>query len=152
MIDLHIIQKTLIAKLKASPALTALVPADKITEIQYQGQDVGYPTVKLDLGPQTPEGNGTDHKKLSRISWTVTVFTEDRSSFLASKIISAVISSIFDSQPFGRNEANNPAVRFLRTDIVNSGNPIRLGNRLWKVEAFFESTIYPVTDDPEIPV
>ena len=151
MIALHLIQKAIIAKLKSSTPILALVPATNIVELNFQGQDIGFPKIVVDLGPQAPEGDGTDHKKLSRASWSVSVFTEDRSSFNASKIISTVIDVLFDSQPTGYNEAGAVALRFLRTDVINSGNPLRLNNRLWKVEAFFESTIFAITDDPFIP-
>lgn len=153
MIGIDYIQKAIIETLRNNQPLMAALGGDinKITENQFQGQDIRFPTIKVDMGPQSPIGNGTDRVKLSNASWSIVVFSEDLGSRQANNLLNLVTQALFNTQITGRNETNNPIFYILRIDVVNSQAAIRITNRLWKAEVFFETTIYPITDDPDIP-
>ena len=146
MISPELIQKAVIAKLKANTALvTALGSADKIKESQYQSTDFVYPAVRVDINEQTPIGNGVDHLKLSTVGWSVRVYSEKDSSFEANDLLGLVLTALFNTQIIDATDENSvPHFTMIRIDVTTTQNAIRTAERLWFAEAFFESVIHPL--------
>lgn len=142
MISAELIQKAVIAKLKANAALVAALPsADNIKEAQWQGTDFTYPAVRVDGNPQEPIGNGVDHLKLSTVSWAVKVYSEKDSSFEAGNIMGLVLQALFNTQILNATDNNNlPYFSIIRIDCTSQEHPFRLSERLWFSQATFEST------------
>lgn len=147
MVSPDYIQKAIIAKLKANVALvTALGGAERIKEAGYQSTDFTYPAVRVDIGPQTPTGNGTDHLRLSRVGWSVRIYSEKDSSFQSNNLLGLVMGALFNTQAINATDENNsPHFTIIRIDILTTNNGNRLGERLWMSEAFFESEINLLT-------
>ena len=146
MISPELIQKAVIAKLKANTALvTALGSSDKIKESQYQSTDFTYPAVRVDVNEQTPIGNGVDHLKLSTVGWSVRCYSEKDSSFEANNLLGLVLDALFNTQIINATDENAvPHFTMIRIDATTTQNAIRTAERLWYSECFFESVIHPL--------
>lgn len=142
MVAIDLIQKAIITALKANSALiTALGSSSQIKEMQYQGTEFSYPAVRVSILPQTPIGNGTDHTKLSNVTWTIRIYSEQKSSQEVSNIQGLVLDALFDTQISGTNAGGVPSFRMIKLDVIRTGQATRLTENLWTSELYFESQV-----------
>lgn len=113
----------------------------QIRETQFQSQDISYPSIVIDVQPQTPIGDGIDRLKLSTLNWIVRVFSEDKSSHEANNLLNLVMQAQFNKQFTGNNLSNLPNFRVIRVDLINIEDAYRLSERLWMASATFESQV-----------
>lgn len=141
MISPEHVQKAIIAKLKTNlPLVNALGGADKIKEIGYQGMDFTYPAIRVDINSQTPIGNGTDHVRLSTFDWSIKIYSEKDSSYEANNLMGLVMNALFNVQILDATDNNNiPHFNIIRIDVITTNNAMRINERLWAAEIFFES-------------
>lgn len=140
MIDAELLKRGIVQHLKSDTTVTSLLSGtSQIKESNYQGQDFVYPAIRIDVQPQIPLGTGTDRVRLSRSLWIIRVYSEDKSSAPANRLLSAVISSLFDSQIHGTNENNIPNFVLIRINLITSDDAFRISDRLWMATATFES-------------
>lgn len=140
MIPIELLQKSIIAKLRANTALiTYLGGTSQIKENQWQGQDFTYPAIRLDIQPQTPMGTGTDRTRLSNSMWMIRTYSQEKDSYQANHMITLVVNALFNKQIDGTDENNNPYFRLLRINILNIDGAFRITDRLWMATAIFES-------------
>lgn len=137
MINLALIAKNIIYKLQNSATLTAVVPSANIKENNWQGTTFSYPAIRVELMNHAPMGNGIDRLKLSMITFSVKVYSEQDSSVEANRIIDIVNNILFNSQISGVDENNVEQFRMIRIDLQTAMPTVRLGQRLWKSETFF---------------
>jgi hypothetical protein len=139
MISNEVIKADLLAKLKASAALTALLKAAKdIKESQYAGTEIEYPGVRLKVNRQiaiTDRGH-CDH---ARLTFSVRVLTEGASSLEADEI-AGVVNGIFHG-PDGKFFQGTGWYSYFRSSGLIS--PFRTGQETWQSEADFEGVVYP---------
>jgi hypothetical protein len=144
MIRPDLVQKAIIDMLRADvPLITALGgDTQKIQELEIQLQNFTYPKIGVDVQPQYPVGNGTDHTKLSTIHWMNRVYSEKPSSQEANYLLSLVINAQFNKQWLATDENNNPNFYLIRIDMIGGAdNAIRIGDKLWVASATFESQV-----------
>lgn len=143
----HLIQRAIIQHLRNNSALMASVGGNpqKIRESQYQDfNKVGYPLVVLDLTTIELEGNGTDRRHLSKVYFSVQIFSETNSSYECSLVSGNVFNALFNSQINGNDENNNPYFRLMRVDYLSRQGIVRISQRLWNDELFFISSIHRI--------
>lgn len=142
IVEDHLIQKALISKLQTT-IVTGTLLVSNILEDQYQGANYTYPSVRVNLQDNTPLGNGVGRTKLSLVTFSIIVESEQASSVEVNRIGSRVYNTLFDSQIKGSNEQNAPNYFILsRIDLLFSGKAVRLDDRLWEKEIFFQSECY----------
>lgn len=86
------IQADIVAKLKASTLVTALVTAAEVREIQWKGTSFVYPNIRVALGKQVPVDNLTC--PIVKMPFDVVCFSENASSKEADKIAYAVMVAL----------------------------------------------------------
>lgn len=142
MIPNELLQKGIVAKLKADAALTAyLAPSGSasVLENQYQGQDFVYPAIRVDILPQQPIGNGTDRLRISSCIFTVRAYSAKSSSYEANHLATLVGQALFNKQIDGTDESSQANFRLLRINILNIDGAFRISDRLWMATATFDS-------------
>ena len=151
MIPNHVIQADFIAALKADAPIVAQLlvhgathTADaSIKEAQYWSNVPLYPGLRIKVGRQIPviERGQCDH---TRLTFSVMVFTEDKSSRECS-LISGLVVDLFHASGGkffrGDNTAGEEWVSYFRCSGYPSPN--RIGDKLWRAEVFFTGTVYP---------
>ena len=143
MIEPDQLQKAIVAKLKANTDLvTAIGGVDRIKENYYQASKYVYPALRVDMGTQTPIGNGTDRLRLSQVNWMIRVFSEKDSSVEANNILGYAMKALFYTQIINATDKNDfPAFTFVRIDLTSTNSAERISERLWLAEAFFSSVV-----------
>lgn len=145
MISPDLVQKAIIKFLQADRNLAVVLSGtNQILELEYQGQDFIYPSIRVDVQPQNPVGNGIDRTKLSIIHWTTRVYSEKPSSWEANYLLGLVISATFNKQWVGTDYNNLPFFRLIRVDMASADNAIRIADRLWVASAIFQSEVNPI--------
>lgn len=140
MIPIELIQKAIIAKLKANTALTtALGGSNQIKENQWQGQDFTYPALRVEIQTENPMGTGTDRTRLSNSMWMIRAYSDEKSSYQANHLITLVNAALFNTQIDGTDENGNPHFRLLRLNIISADTAFRIGDRLWMGTVTYES-------------
>ena len=139
MISNALLQKSLIAKLKADTALVALLSSSdvEIREQQWQGRAFTYPAVRVNLLQQLPMFI-IDPCQWFSLTFSVFTLSEDRSSFEADNIASAVNDVLHES---AWSEAID-GYRFHKCRSIGLNSAIRLSERIWRAEAFFNARLH----------
>ena len=144
MIRPDLVQKAIIEMLRAdTPLITALGgDTQKIQELEVQLQNFTYPKIGVDVQPQYPVGNGTDHVRLSSIHWMVRVYSEKPSSQEANYLLGLVAQAQFNKQWVGKDENNIPNFNLIRIDLAGGlDNAVRIPDKLWVASATFECEV-----------
>ena len=148
MIPDYLIQKAIISKLQSDTGIITVLSGTnstiaQIREEQYFGDNFVYPAIRVHVLDNPPEGNGIDRIKLSRVSFSVSCYSEEPSSFECSKLNSKVIDALFDKQVInGTDENNNPYFNLIRIDYESGNNAFRLDNRIWFALSIFSGTLH----------
>src|SRR6185503_9271126 len=108
MIPDHLIQKAIISKLQASSLSLISNLSGNIKEDQIQTDTFGFPAIRVDLSDQSPMGNAVGRTKLSRVLFTIIVYSERPNSVQVNQIADGIINTLFDSQIFGTQEDDTP--------------------------------------------
>jgi hypothetical protein len=141
MIHDELIQKAIIQKLfTCTGVVNLLASSNEIREDQYQNTSFAYPAIRVAINDQSPLGNAVGRTKLSLVLFSIIVFTENPSSKLCNQIGGEVVDALFDSQIKGSDENNIPEYfKLIRIDNLASTAALRLEDRLWQKELFFQS-------------
>lgn len=120
------IQKGLVAYLKTKTSITSLLKngATEIREDQWQGNDFGYPCVRIKLLPSEPYGNAGCPQSFS-VSFLV--FSDDASSQEADKI-----AGIINNELHGKQFTSNSIAFLLRSSKLIPS--IRSDTQTWRAE------------------
>lgn len=144
MISPDLVQKAIIEMLRADTTLVTALGGDtqRIAELEVQLQNFVYPKVGIDVQPQYPVGNGTDHLRLSTIHWMARVYSEKPSSKEANNILGLVANAHFNKQWTGTDDSNVPQFYIIRIDLVGGvDNAVRIADKLWVASATFQSQV-----------
>jgi hypothetical protein len=137
MISNTLVQKALIARLKAAVNVTALLNgAAEIREGQWQGRSFVYPSIRVTIGVQTPRIEATPCD-WSRVSFSILSFSEERSSFEADDIAGAVNSALHLA---AWDTADN--FRFHKVYSTGLVSSVRMTERVWRGQAFFVADLH----------
>lgn len=144
MISDELVVRSIINYLRNTPSVYSLVNNDpsRVVEETYQDFVSGYPRITIGIDNHPLTGDGTDRRKLSRVFWTVSVFSENNSSAECNRINGAVLNALFNSQIIGVNQDGVPSFRFLRVDLNDKTPAKRVGLRIWRAESYLESELY----------
>lgn len=118
------IQETIVAKLKASSAVIAEVPAVEIREDQWQGTEFTYPNIRVKMISNKPENVTCDR---ADVTLSIQVHSEDASSYPADRI-AGIIANVLHRSPF----SSSGLTFSLR--ITNLVPAIRSDTRTWRSE------------------
>jgi len=141
VISNQVLQKDIIADLKALVALTALLKAAAdIKEDQYQGTTYGYPAVRVALARQAPYRipEQCDHMTLT---FSIRVYSEQESSKEADTVM-GVIADRYHRHFFTGTGWKG----WINREAVVSA--ALWAEKLWRSEAFFRVNVYPSTATP----
>jgi len=138
MIGNDVIQADLVALLKAAVSVTGLLTsADDIKEDQYQGTNIAYPALRMNLIRQIPYNNRV-HCDHALLVFSVRVLTEQASSRQADNIAAAVNAYLRGRQIRGTGW-------YGWIDSTSVVGARWVGQRLWASEVLFEVNVYPTT-------
>jgi hypothetical protein len=136
MIDSLTIQIDLIADLKLSATITALLNSvDEIKESQYQGRDFSYPAVRLQIltNRPYPSREKCDH---SEVTFALRSYAESASSKSCGEIANAILDR------YHRRFFTGTGWRsWFR--LISQGQPEVLRDGLWRIENLFRGNVYP---------
>lgn len=127
------VQAAIISKLKAGSTITSALPSSaEIKEAQYQGTDFLYPGVRVKVGTQT-QNRASPFCGFGYLSFTVRVFSEQKSSQQADDIMGRVNTYLHGSYAKGSNFILN------NIECIGLVGAIRVENQLWMAEANYLS-------------
>lgn len=89
MVNNSLIKAAWVAKLKANTAVTALVSANEIREVEWKGEDFVFPNIRVALGKLTPTTKSETCRVFSSVV-SILIFTEEKSSKTADDIAGVV--------------------------------------------------------------
>lgn len=145
MVEPELLQKSIFQKLKTDiPQYFTGITLD-FSEAQVQDETFLYPAIRLVITDQNPIGTGTDRLKLSEVYFVVRVFAEPRSSYVANTIAGVIASKIFNRQINGTDLSGVSNHRIDRIDLINIKNAIRMTERLWMAEVYFQGLVTTYT-------
>lgn len=140
MISNEVFQAAVISRLKADTTLTAWLTArsagDEVRESQWQGAAFTYPAVRVDVGTQTPLGNGPCYLENGVITFTVLSFSEQDSSKQADTLAGLVNTALMGRQLSGTGFRSLA----IKSDGLTSAS--RIGERLWRSVGLYRAVIY----------
>ena len=147
MISSDLLQKSIIGKLWSNTALVAVVNTGSIREYMYQGTDITYPAIRIEINPQIPIGD-TDVSRIrfSTVNFTIHILSEQNSSKEAGNISGLVHDALFNKQIDGTDYNGNSHHKFVRIDEIIVGNPIRLLERVWEIKANYQAQVSALTN------
>jgi hypothetical protein len=135
-------QEQVIDELQGYAALIALVAADEIRELQYQGTEFAYPNVRVDARTQTPEGTGNCRTKHSIENFAVFAFSENPSSLECEQICFQIGEAMFGVQLEDIAPAQGPAWRAETVNLVQYNAPRwSNGEKNWRGEVIFRCRV-----------
>ncbi len=127
------IQAALLARAKANTNILAkLVDTDELREDQWQGREFSYPAIRIRIIRNEPiiDCNQT-------VEFSFQTFSEQSSSKQADDIC-GTINDEFHDKSFSRN-----SIRFTGVICQNLSPAMRVDERTWRAETFFEARISP---------
>lgn len=133
MISNNDIQEAIISKLKATPAVLALVPAVEIRETQWQGLDFTYPCIRVRVGPQVPTADVAC--TISRCQIVIQCYSENASSKESNSIAFSVVDALH-GKPFSTTN-----MKFTMLKVVTLSEAIRRDQRTWVATATFTALV-----------
>lgn len=140
MVSNEVFQAAVIAKLKANTTLTSWLTArgagSEIRENQWQGAAFVYPAVRIDVGTQTPIGDGPCYLENSEVTFTVLSFSESDSSKEADVLAGLVNLALVGKQLSGTGVKS----LVIKSDGLTSAS--RTGERTWRAAGLYRVTIY----------
>jgi len=145
MVEPELIQKDVLAKLKTFQIYFTGITLH-FAETQTQDDDFNYPAVRVMIINQIPVGNGTDRLKLSRVNFAVRVYSEKRSDYEANTVAGVIEKRLFNRQINGTDLSGNASYRLDRIDSSELKSAVRLADRLWMSEIFFNSNVTTYSD------
>lgn len=134
-------QEQVIDELQAFGALTLLVPAVEIRELQWQGTEFAYPNIRVDVRTQTPEGGGQCRPKISIESFVVVAFSEGDSSLECEQICFQIIEALFGTQLEDLAPSQGPTWRCETINLATFNAPRRAAERVWRGEVIFRGRV-----------
>lgn len=124
------IRAALIARIKATPAVTAHLPsADEVREVEYQGTTFSYPNVRVRL---------IDNRRFANCYHEVTLGVQvhsEKDSSKEAETISGIIGETLNDVAF----SSNNLTFILR--ITNLVPAMRVDERTWRSEALFTGVV-----------
>lgn len=142
MISNDTFQAAVVAKLKANATLanwlTSLGAGSEIRENQWQGATFVYPAVRVDVGTQTPVGDGPCYLTTSEFTFTVLSFSESDSSKEADLLAGLVNAALVGRQLSGTGFKS----LVIKSDGLTSAS--RTGERTWRAAGLYRVTIYEI--------
>jgi len=139
MVSPDLLQKAIIAKLKADGTLTAWLgarsSADEIREESWQGTEHKYPCVRVDMGQQEPDGTGNCRPTHSIVNFSVDVFSDEASSQECDQLLYFAFMALSDKKLSGDGFAVD------RTNLVAATPSMRISERLWRATARFTMNV-----------
>jgi len=134
------IQKAIIAKLKATAAVTTLLGGDtEVREQQWQGRTFTYPNIRVAIGQQS-DMTEMEQCEWSAVSFIVWCMSEDRSSFEADNIASAVNSALHEAAW----DVTADGFRFHKIRSAGLFSATRMTERIWRAEAAFIARLHTI--------
>lgn len=127
------IQADIVSKLKATVAVTALVTAAEVREVQWKGTTFKYPNVRVALGNQTPVPNMAC--SIVKIAFDVVCFSENASSKEADKIAYEVMKAL------DGNHFTGTYVHFISLAATALVSAVAEDEKTWKSIVSFEALI-----------
>lgn len=142
MISNDVFQAAIVAALKANTTLvdwlTDQGAGDEIRENQWQGAVFVYPAVRIDIGTQTPVGNGPCYLENGEITFTVLSFSENDSSQEAD-ILAGLVNGVLMGARVSGTGFKSLAIR---SDGLISAS--RTGERTWRAAGLYRTQIYEI--------
>jgi hypothetical protein len=127
------IQAALLARAKNIETILAkLSDTDEIREDQWQGREFSYPAYRIRIIRNEPSNDC-----YQRVEFSFQVFSEHSSSQQADDMC-GTINDEFHDKSFSRN-----SIRFTGVICSNLSPAMRVDERTWRAEAFFETIISP---------
>jgi hypothetical protein len=139
LISNDVIQADLIASLKSHGTLTTLLNAGAtgVKEDQYQGKNIGFPALRVNLIDQRPY-NDREQCTHSILNFSIRCYAEGASSLKADQVAGVVVAYLHRKELEGTGWYG-----FIRT--INTNGAIHVTEDLWVTEAFFQANVYPGT-------
>lgn len=137
MIDNDLIQAAIVAKLKANSALTTWLSqrstAGEIREGQFQGREILYPSVRVELGTQIEEGNPPCY---STLPFTIYAYSEKDSSQEANQLAGLVTDALLRKNVTGSG---------WQSQLIIADGQIaarRVSERVWQAVNLYRMNVY----------
>lgn len=137
MVDLATVQADLIAMLKASAFITAIIPAVEVRELQWQGHDFTYPNIRVAIGIELAIGQDDCREDNSALNVSVFAFSEKDSSQECMQLLTAVKKALGHRQIPSTVGYRSGLIRTARTIL-----PIRAAEREWRGQYSCDINVY----------
>ena len=127
------IQAALLARAKSIATILAkLTDTDEIREDQWQGREFTYPAYRIRIIRNEPISSCNQ-----KVEFSFQAFSEQSSSKQADDMC-GTINDEFHDKSFSRN-----SIRFTGVICQNLAPAMRVDQRLWRAETFFEARVSP---------
>lgn len=140
MVDSVEVQTAIVAKLKAFTPLTDL--CNDIRELEFQGREFNYPSVRIRMGYMQPIGNGNCRPTRSEVPFTIAAFSDADASDEAQHVAHQIVRCLFGVQLAGPLVGPTSAWKSLRINNRGKTGPMRATIRSWRVNTYFWVNIY----------
>ena len=138
MISNALIQKALIARLKADSGVTAILNGDEeVREGQWQGRTFVYPNVRVAIGNQAPRVE-MEPCEWSVLTFSILCMSEERSSLEADNLANAVNEALNEK---AWDEATD-GFRFHKIRSAGLQSATRMSERIWRANATFLARLH----------
>jgi len=118
-----------------------IVDSEEIREFHWQGTEFVYPSIRVDVRRQTPEGTGPCRLKISTEDFAVFAYSENDSSLECERICFEIIEALFNAQLEDTTPSQGPNWRTETVNLVTFNAPRRTGERTWRGEVIFKCRV-----------
>lgn len=131
----ELLQADIIAKLKTITSVTSLLTngASDIKELQWQGDQFGYPSVRLDIEKNEYTYDEQERCQISQLTFSLYIFSEERSSKQCSQIKGLLETALTGIGFTGTN------ARYLRLKLADNVPAIRSGEMEWRSQLQYQT-------------
>ncbi len=136
MIGDEVIQAAIISKLKSLTPFGAVVSTE-VKELEWQGDTFSYPNIRVELEENIPYFDEQLRCALQKVSFSVYIFSEQRSSKECSQIKTLVTNAMIS----GGFTSTTYSVKFLPVRMLDSVPAIREDERTWRAQIQFGTKV-----------
>jgi hypothetical protein len=139
MISDEKVQQDIITELKTITSVTTLLGdgASGIKELQWQGDTFSYPCVRVDLERDVYEFDEQEKCALQHITFSIYIFSQERSTFECSKI-----KGLLESYLTGLGFAGLYA-KYMRLRLMDNLSAVREDSLTWRSQLQYSTRAYP---------
>lgn len=135
MISDELIQSDLITKLKSITSVIAIIGANEVKELQWQGDTFTYPNIRLDIESNDYEFDEQERCGLYAVEFSIFIFSQERSSKQCSVIKGLLENSLTGIGFTGANAKYN------RLRLIDNVPAIREDSRTWRSQLKYRTRL-----------